>query len=109
MATVKQIKELSEALRRAKESANKYSDSKDDGTCNFDTPQIFLKDWSVEDVHQAFDSADLRCYVKQGKSLVVDIYGCTSGQGSRRTLMAEAVRDSLKADGYEAFVYYQMD
>lgn len=110
MATEKQIKDLSHALLRAEAHALSYSDVNDDGTCNFDTPQIFLKGWKPEEVQQAFDGAMLNCDIqKSGRNLVVDIRGCTKGQASRRTQMAEAVRDSLKEDGYESYVYYQMD
>ena len=110
MATTKMIDSLSEALLRAKNSALIYADAEDDGTCNFDTPQLSLSEWKPKEVEQAFSKADLRCDIqKSGKGLIVDILGCTTGQGSRRTQMTEAVRDSLKADGYEAYVYYQMD
>ena len=110
MATKTMIDSLSEALLRAKNSALIYADIEDDGTCNFDTPQLSLNGWKRSEVEQAFAKADLRCDIQNsGKGLIVDIIGCTSGQGSRRTQVAEAVRDSLKSEVYEAFVYYQMD
>ena len=110
MATTEMIIALSEALIRAKDNAARYADESDGGTCNFDTPQINLVGWKRGDIEVAFRKADLVCGVqKTGNGFIVDIIGCTSGQGSKRTQMAEAVRDSLKSDGYEAFVYYQMD
>ena len=110
MATKKQIKELTESLLRAKEHANKYADDEDDGTCNFDTPQLFLEGWNPEEAKQAFEKADLGYdFQSVKKNLLVHIYSCLSGQGSRRTKMAEAMRDSLISDGYKAYVYYQMD
>lgn len=110
MATESMIKNLSDALVRAKEKALSFIDMDDGGTCNLDTPQIFLSNWRVDEVKQAVEKADLMCYIqKSGKGLIVDLIGCTSGQGFRRTQMAEAVRDSLKYDGYESFVYYNMD
>lgn len=110
MATERQIIELSHALIKAREKASRYENLLDEGTCNFDAPQIFLQNWTSEDIDRAFDKACLRYDIQQrGKNTVVEIYGCLSGQASRRTQMAEAVRDSLKADGYEAYVYYQID
>ena len=111
MATTNMITSLSEALIRAKAYASMlYGDKEDGGTCNFDTPQLILSGWTEADVESAFSKAGLTCYIKKsGKVLVVDVLGCTSGQGSRRTRMAEAARDSLAEDGYDAYVYYQMD
>ena len=110
MATEKQIQELSAALIRAKECANKLSEADDEGTCNFDAPQICLKGWRAEEAQRAFERAELRCDIqKSGNAIIVDVYGCLIGQASRRTQMAKAVRDSLKADGYEAYVYYKID
>lgn len=110
MATDKQINELGIALSRAKEVANQYANVEDTGTCNFDTPQIFLAGWRPVEVQRAFASADLWYEAKtSGNTLIVDIYGCLRGQASRRTQMAEAMRDSLRNDGYESYVYYQMD
>jgi hypothetical protein len=110
MATKEMIISLSEALIRAKNMASRYADKEDSGTCNFDTPQINLVGWKRGDIEVAFRKAGLICSIqKTGEGFIADIIGCSSGQGSRRTQMAEAVRDSLKSDGYEAFVYYQMD
>lgn len=110
MATRKEILELAEALNRAKNQAATCSDINDDGTCNLDMPQIYLSGWRPEEVQQAFDKTNARCHIqKHGKSLVIDIYGYTTGQASRRTRMAELVCESLRNDGYEAFVYYQID
>ena len=109
MATKTQINNLSQALKKAYSCAQKVS-IEDGGTCNFDTPQLILTGWRESEIKEAFDAAGLRCYIqKSGKSYVVDVIGCTNGQGDLRTEMAEAARESLKADGYEAYVYYQMD
>lgn len=111
MATTNMITSLSEALLRAKAYASMlYGGEEDGGTSNFDTPQLILVGWTEADVESAFLKAELPCYIKRsGNVLVVDVLGCTSGQGSRRTRMAEAVRYSLAEDGYDAYVYYQMD
>lgn len=110
MATKKQIKALNTALIKSKERSDAFREEDDYGTCNFDTPQLFLTGWSAEDVRLAFDQTGMRYEVQSvGNRLCVDIYGCASGQASRRTKMAEAIRDSLKEAGYDAYVYYQMD
>lgn len=109
MATKTQINDLAQALKEAYSRAQEVS-IEDGGTCNFDTPQLILTGWREAEIREAFDAAGLRCYIqKSGKSHVVDVMDCTKGQGDLRTEMAEAARDSLKASGYEAYVYYQMD
>jgi hypothetical protein len=59
---------------------------------------------------EAIRTAGLRCHDWNsygGKRLV--ICGIGAGQGNRRTTMAEAAYESLKADGIAATMYYQMD
>ena len=95
------------ALLKAVANAENVKDTEDGGTCNFDTPGLILKGWKKTEVIEAFLLTGLRPYF--GKDYVVEIFdGCTR-QGFRRTAMAEAMRDSLKADGYTAFVDYRMD
>lgn len=113
MATHNEVVQLSEALKRANHaSAITALSVEDAGTSNIDSPQIFLNGWTDKNIKDAFDNADLRYYINPSKKKgvrVVDIIGCTRGQGDRRTATAEAVRDSLRKDGYESYVFYQMD
>lgn len=118
MATKKQIEELSQAIRKASIAALGFLEVPDDGTSNFDTLQIILSSvrteasagWTSSEIELAFSETGCRCYIQRsGKSLIVDVIGCTSGQGNRRTAMAEAARDSLRESGFDAYVYYQMD
>lgn len=110
MATRKQIEDLTNSLRRAYAHAMLLADHEDGGTCNFDTPQIMLTGWTDADIKASFDAAGLTYYIQRSKKIaVVDIVGCTLGQGNRRNAMAEATRDSLRIDGYDAYVYYQID
>ena len=112
MATMSQIKLLSDALRKALERAHRLENFPDGGTSNFDTPQLFLSGWDEADIKKAFDGSGARFYINQIKKngdCIVDIIGCLSGQGNRRTAMAEEVTKSLKEDGYESYVFYQMD
>ena len=105
--TKAQLVAFNEALQRANKAAQRYADTEDGGTCNFDTCVINLK------IYKKF--RDLTEYplrktyggrVWQGWWFV-DITLC--GQGNRRTRMAEAACGSLRADGYDAQVYYQCD
>ena len=113
MATHNDVIKLSDALKRAKHESAMVALSVDDGgTSNMDSPQLFLSGWTDKSIKEAFDHAGLRYYVNPSKNKdvrVVDIIGCTKGQGDRRTATAEAVRDSLRKDGYESYVFYQMD
>lgn len=105
--TKAQLVAFNEALQRANKAAQRYADTEDGGTCNFDTCVINLK------IYKKF--RDLTEYplrktyggrVWQGWWFV-DITLC--GQGNRRTCMAEAAATSLKADGYDASVWYGAD
>ena len=104
--------ELTKALKKAKEAAQAYANTEDGGTCNFDSPAIDYQEMhmSKAKAEEAITAAGLSCFEWNswaGKRLVV--CGIGSGQGNRRTRMAEAAYESLKADGIAATMYYQMD
>ena len=95
------------ALLKAVYAADQKKDIEDEGTYNFDTPCLILPGWKKSEVSEAFLLTGLRPYFQ--KDNVVSIFDGCRGQGFRRTAMAEAMRDSLKEDGYKAFVDYRMD
>ena len=96
------------ALLIAKHESEKFKNRDDGGTCNFDTPYIVLKGWKDGEVFQAFNLTGMQprkdC---NGVFEIVDYENFS--QGLRRTAMAEAIRDSLQAQGYVAGVRYLMD
>lgn len=94
------------ALLIATGEAEKKKDIKDDGTSNIDTPILFLPGWSWASILEAFQLTGL---VPCRHGSTVYILRACEGQGFRRTAMAEAFRDSLKASGYKAAVDYRMD
>jgi hypothetical protein len=106
--TAKEVDALEMAILKAEQDAQKYANTEDGGTCNFDAPAIKIKatekqlacmDWRVMKWGK-------RC--EDGRTWFV-VWLNLSGQGNRRTRMAEAAAESLKASGYETTVYYQMD
>lgn len=101
------IKHLRNSLIAAAGSAMRFKNVEDNGTCNFDTPIIFLKDFTDVEIKKAFEGTPFRAYFNHDGS--IEIFGVCSGIGFRRTTMAEAIRDSLKGNGYIAHVRYQMD
>ena len=102
----KKILALRVALLIAVSEANKHKNVNDLGTCNMDTPIIFLPKWRKSDIEKAFNLTGLTPYI-EGSSIHV-LRAC-EGQGFRRTAMAEAFRDSMKEQGYQAVVEYRMD
>lgn len=94
------------ALLIAISEANKFKQAEDDGTSNMDTPIVFLPKWSKSAINEAFQLTGL---VPSIHEETVYILRACDGQGFRRTAMAEAFRDSLKASGYNAAVDYRMD
>lgn len=101
---------LTTDLIAARDFAAMFADENDGGTCNFDSAVIALPYWSVSKVKEAFEKAGLRASACRsfGNSYYL-IGGCYSGQGNRRTTMAEAVYEYLKKLGYQVSMYYQMD
>ena len=95
------------ALLIAVSQAEIFKDIEDGGTCNFDTPCLILQGWNEIDIREAFLLTGLRPYIRQDNTVM--IFDACSGQGFRRTAMAEAIRDSLKQSGYNAYVDYRMD
>lgn len=104
--TAKEFDNFERALVKAVNASRQFEDSEDGGTCNFDTPVIRIKatakqmyslDWHAEKI----GGRTWRGYW----FLFVPL----AGQANRRTRMAEAVAQSLAADGYDACVYYQVD
>lgn len=102
-----EIEALRTALIKAKDEAQNFANVEDGGTCNFDTPYLFLLGWTNEEIQKAFQLTELRPYIrKTGQVLVFD---ACEGQGFRRTEMARAFRDSMRESGYNAYVEYRMD
>lgn len=100
-------KDLAEANKRAQVIAQIIED---DGTCNFDSCSLYLKGWNQKKVEQAARAAGVGCFVWNlwgSKSFVFPMY--VAAQANARSAAAEAMRDHLKAKGYEASMYYQMD
>lgn len=83
----------------------------DGGTCNFDSPVIYLPRWKKELVKQAAKEAGAHCW-KLGYGFWKGFFLIspkTHSQGYPRTKNAEAMYDHFKSLGYTASVYYQMD
>ena len=83
----------------------------DGGTCNFDSPTLLLPRWKRELVEQAVREAGTRCFKSSSGwwNGAFVISPRTHSQGYPRTKNAEEVYKILKAAGYDASVYYQMD
>ena len=94
------------ALLIAVSEAEKVKDTEDGGTSNMDTPTIYLPRWSSQSINEAFELTGLTPSIHRK---TVFILRACEGQGYRRTAMAEAFCNSLKAQGYTAGVDYRMD
>ncbi|MBR2343208.1 MAG: hypothetical protein IKA64_03040 [Clostridia bacterium] len=95
------------ALLIAISESEKHRDTEEGGTSNMDTPVIFLPGWNATTIREAFILTGLLPDIR--KDGAVYILRACEGQGYRRTAMAEAFRDSLKASGYNAGVDYRID
>ena len=104
---------LTAALAKAKLAAISAvaENPEDGGTCNFDSPYIVLNRWPESRVKEAAEKAGCGCFKWGGyrKETIYVFPVRVGGQGNSRTRAAEAAWKSLKADGYRAGVYCQMD
>ena len=106
--------ELIGALKKAQETAKAAGLLSDDGgTCNFDAPALFMPKGTREEAMKKIgDAAGVRFdkWYNTMDGAWWTIHGdFISGQGNRRSRIAEAFADSLKADGIKCDVYYQID
>ena len=102
--TKEEVRLLSIALKKAQEESMKFADSEDGGSCNFDTPVLFLKATRKQLQGLPLTKIDYGSW-KGGWFVEIPIYG----MGNRRTRMAEAIAKSLNESGFNAGVYYQLD
>lgn len=105
-------KALSDALRAAVQAgrAAQEADPEDGGTCNFDAPALSLPGWNGNLVKRAAQEAGTGCFVwTLYRSKFFVFSPRTGAQGNARTRNAEAMCAALKAAGYDASMYYQMD
>lgn len=107
MKTQEQIHALRVALLKAVANAEQFSQVEDGGTSNFDTPIVKLEEWKESEIRRAFLLTGL--YPDIEKNGEVHVLRVCLGQGYRRTAMAEAFRDSLRASGYTSYVKYQIN
>lgn len=103
--------QIAEILQAAEIGAQLYKNNDDGGACNFDAPVISLKGHRAEFIKEIEDLSGLKLYKLSGKFWA----GCytvifnTSGQGQRRTTMAETFKKIAAAGGLPMFMYYQLD
>lgn len=108
--TKKELNKLSEALINAVNAAAMLADTEDGGTCNLD--MVTLKIKIPKKLTQYISVRLEKMYALDRGRLWKGYYVADiplSGQGNRRTRMAEAACGSLRTAGYDAQVYYQCD
>ncbi len=103
-------KRLADDLKAAVKVAELAADGEDGGTCNFDSLMLYLPRWNGTMVKQAAEDAGIRAFSSTCFGCKCWLFGVPSGgQADRRTRQAEAMAQVMKAAGYTAGVYYQMD
>jgi len=99
------------AIRKAVQAAAVFENDDDGGTCNFDCAYICvpgMREAQAKEI-EALAGVRLSLSTYRWHGRILQIVGGRSGQGMRQTKMAEAMKNSLVADGFDASVYYQMD
>lgn len=97
------------AMGKAIEAAHAVT-TPDEGTYNFDTPIVQLPDGTdISEFETRQHRQDYGWTLEAYEDGFFFINGICNGAQYRRTKQAEAIADSLQADGYKAYVYYHMD
>lgn len=90
-----------------------YGASEDGGTCNFDSPAVRFTGAHAGTVDAASSIVGAHCYrwQEKRKNPFYDyfVFSNPTGQGNRRSRIAERTAELLKERGYDTAVYYQMD
>lgn len=103
-------KKLAEDLKEALAYGLERAGTDDGGTCNFDSPTLYLPHWNRKKVEAAANTAGVGCFMWSSFSKRCYVFSVPGvGQGYTRTNAAEAMKDFLKYRGYDAGMYYQMD
>ena len=101
---------LADDLKAALQYGLEHAGEDDGGTCNFDSPTLYLPRWKRQLVETAAKAAGLGCFVWKAFSKNAYVFSVPGvGQGYTRTNAAEAMSQCLGGLGYDAGMYYQMD
>lgn len=101
---------LAKDLKAALDYGASKMGADDGGTCNFDSPTLYLPRWNKDKIKEAAKAAGLRCseWKPYGRTFWTFSVPC-AGQGYTRTNAAEAMSAYLGDIGYDAGMYYQTD
>lgn len=103
-------KKLAEDLKEALAYGLEHAGTDDGGTCNFDSPTLYLPRWDRKKVEIAARVAGTGCFTWDSFSKKCYVFSVPGvGQGYTRTNAAEAMSKFLESRGYDAGMYYQMD
>lgn len=101
---------LAKDLKAALDYGASKMGADDGGTCNFDSPTLYLPRWNKDKIKEAAKAAGLGCFEWKpyGRTFWTFSVPC-AGQGYTRTNAAEAMSAYLGDIGYDAGMYYQTD
>ena len=104
-------KKLAEDLKQAHEAALAACAHVDDGgTCNFDSPALYLPRWNGEQVKEAAKAAGVGAWKWESFGPAKWVICPRSGaQGNKNTAVSEYMAERLRAAGYDCMMYYAMD
>lgn len=106
---------LRATLTRAHATTLEANKGDDGGTCNFGTCVMHVPERELEGIRAAFEgtgirvSDDRKWQCGKGEVALFLYADGTFGQGFARTRAAEALERELRADGFPATMYYQVD
>lgn len=105
------VRDFIHAIDKANRAALIERETPDSGTCNLDSVVIRLPYWKEKDLEEVREATQVHISSKlSGIWSGYRFLGTRStGQAHRNTIMVEAAYNSLKEDGYDVLMYYQID
>ncbi len=101
--------DLTKALRKASAAARAAQGTDDGGSCNLDSPVLTIPRMRESTAQFISDDSGVRIEKMSGRSGQWWVRTPTAGQAGMRTRMVEAAAKSLKADGFDCYVWYHAD
>lgn len=102
---------LRDDLKKALEAGRKAEkeNPEDGGTCNFDSASLYLPRWIASKVEQAAEESGTHAHIWESGIKRFIFSPDTRGQANARSRNAKAMTEALRAMGYCALDFCQMD
>lgn len=102
------VAEATEYIKKFKKS-EEFLKLNDYGTCNFDSPMIFLEHANLSTLEQTLGKVNCSTYKSYTGAYQLGFDGLWCGQAMNRTTVAEKFVEFMKNKGWDCYVNYVTD